>query len=56
MSEWEERHKLSTRIRKDFWVCVTENIKEYLIFYAIILFLLSIDLFFRYYTYWCNTC
>jgi len=57
---WEELTAMQRNIRKDFWALRTQrilkHIKEHSTIYAIVLFLVLLDLFFRYYTYWCPTC
>ncbi len=41
---------------KDFWAKVSAHLKEHWIPYVIIFIIGSLDLWFRYFTYWCDRC
>ena len=53
---WEETFSIERQIRKDFWAKVLAHLKEHWIPYVIILIIGSLDLWFRYFTYWCDRC
>ncbi len=53
---WEEANSIERQVRKDVWAKVSVHIKKHWIPYVIILIIGSLDLWFRYFTYWCDRC